>query len=696
MANARQLTFPFPHLRFSPDILRRLGEELNPNPDQGILELVKNAHDADASVCSIELSGTSAPGGMVSITDDGVGMDRDAIESSWLLLGKSSKDSTVLTNLGRVPVGNKGLGRLAALRLGTLATLISSPKSDPLHEYVLTIDWTKYDAVESVEEVELKIKRRHRAELRGHGTIIRIENLRDALQRNDAKRLARGVLLLADPFGDNPLGFRPELVSPEFDDLAKQVQKRYFEDAEFHLVANVDQQGLGSAKVLDWKGNELYAAGHEELRRKLSEQPYSCPPISFDLWNFLLKKESFSTRGSTIQEVQDWLGVFGGVHLYLRGFRVPPYGNPGNDWLDMNLSRAASPEERPSTNNSIGRVAVKVPGMTLVQKTDRSGLIEDSAFEQLKIFAEESLRWMARRRLSERDAKRKEEKSRSAARTTKAKENFDSVVDSLPKPHQKGIKQAFDQYDKAREKETVSLRKEVQLYRTLSTAGITAALFSHESKQPLDLIEKNAKIVRQSVEKFLDVNAGSKIFPALDRLLGVTDTLRAFGNLTLSQVDRDKRRARRVDIHVVIHDVSEMFDRFIAQRKATLELSLADCNPYLRTSAAAVESVITNLIMNSLQSFENAPPGKHRIVLKTLVSSSICAIVCSDSGPGIFGIKPSDVWLPGETTRENGTGLGLTIVRDTVADLGGAVDAISHGSDGGAEFRITLPILGTK
>lgn len=65
-----------------------------------------------------------------------------------------------------------------------------------------------------------------------------------------------------------------------------------------------------------------------------------------------------------------------------------------------------------------------------------------------------------------------------------------------------------------------------------------------------------------------------------------------------------------------------------------------------------------------------------------------------DNGPGIRGINVSDIWLPGETTYPNGTGLGLTIVRDTVQDLGGSVDAVGQGELGGAEIIIQLPILG--
>lgn len=694
MAKSRQLLLPFAHLRFSPDILRRLGEELNPNPDQGILELVKNSHDADASFCSIELENTSTAGGTVTITDDGIGMGHDEIENGWLLLGKSSKDSSVPTRLGRTPVGNKGLGRLAALRLGSIATLISCPEDDPGTEFVLKIDWTSYDSVDTVEEVELKIQTRKRKELKGHGTIIRIDNLQHSIQRSDVKRLARGILLLADPFTDDPSGFRPSLVAKEFDDLSRSIARRYFDDAEFHLIGQVSGNGQATARVLDWKGNELFRADHADLRKKKKDTAYHCPAAQFDLWNFILDKETFSTRTSTIQEVHDWLKEFGGVHLYLRGFRVPPYGNPGNDWLELNLRRSRSPEARPSTNNSIGRVSINDPGDHLAQKTDRSGIIEDEAFAELQVFAGEALDWMARRRLEEREAKRSEDRSNTKSKSSKAKESLDTAIESLPKNQQVDIKQAVNEYTKAQEKETSSLRKEVQLYRTLSTAGITAALFSHESKQPLNIIDSNVRSIKKALEKAVEYEGNEHLFRAIERLSGVADSLRAFSNLTLSQVDRDKRRTSRIQVHDVINKVASMFDRFIAQRKVKLNRVLAESNPYLRTSEAAIESIVTNLVMNSLQAFEKASPGNPEIRLRTLVTESLCIIVCEDSGPGIVDIRPREIWLPGETTRDNGTGLGLTIVRDTVVDLGGSVEAFANGSLGGAEIRITLPILG--
>jgi DNA mismatch repair ATPase MutL len=76
------------HFKFSASILNRLGEELIPKPDQGIIELVKNAYDADATKCTVELIDTNNIGGSIIISDNGTGMDIDAISDGWLVLGR--------------------------------------------------------------------------------------------------------------------------------------------------------------------------------------------------------------------------------------------------------------------------------------------------------------------------------------------------------------------------------------------------------------------------------------------------------------------------------------------------------------------------------------------------------------------------------------------------------------------------------
>src|ERR1051326_6260557 len=127
------------------------------------------------------------------------------------------------TRLGRIPAGSKGLGRLAALRMGSKCTLISRPKKDPGGEYRLSIDWDRYDRVQVVEDVLHTINRFPRPAGRKDGSEIRVENLKDRVGRIDVKRLARAMILLADPFGDDPEGFKPVLVASEFSDLAALV-----------------------------------------------------------------------------------------------------------------------------------------------------------------------------------------------------------------------------------------------------------------------------------------------------------------------------------------------------------------------------------------------------------------------------------------------------------------------------------------
>lgn len=94
--------------RFASEILRRLGEELNPSADQGIVELVKNAYDADAGLCTVSLLGVESPGGALIVEDDGVGMTAGEIADGWLVLGRSGKRPRVTTAQGRRPSGSKG------------------------------------------------------------------------------------------------------------------------------------------------------------------------------------------------------------------------------------------------------------------------------------------------------------------------------------------------------------------------------------------------------------------------------------------------------------------------------------------------------------------------------------------------------------------------------------------------------------
>jgi signal transduction histidine kinase len=682
-------------IRFSTEILRRLGEELNPSPDQSLLELVKNAYDADARRCRVELINTDEPGGTVLISDDGDGMELEAIQDGWLVIGRSGKSTRELTRLGRVPAGSKGLGRLAALRMGSAVRLSTRPRGTSSDEYSLWIDWSAFDDVRVVDDVVLPINKGRRALSTAQGTDITIENLRSRLGRMDVKRLARAMILLADPFGDDPEGFEPVLLAPEFEDLETLVRERYFDDADYHLIADLQSDGHAEARVVDWQGAELFRATHDDLAVKRKGEPYRCPGASFHLWVFLLSKDNFEPRTVTVEEVRTWLQSFGGVHIYYNGLRVAPYGNEEHDWLGMNLRRVQSPEERPGTNTSIGRVVIADGEGIFRQKTDRSGFIEDEAFGEMKAFAQDALEWMARRRLHMAEQRRAFVREQVARKSRQSQKKVENAIAAVPANQRETVQLAFEGYKRSRDREADQLRKEVQLYRTLSTAGITAATFAHESTgNPIKVIGQSLNAIKRRAKIELGDKYADLLQKPVDNISRAVGSLAVLSRVVLLLLDHGKRRTGKVDLHRVIATVLEMFEPFLAGRDVTLEQDLCEGAPYLRGSDAAIESILANLLNNSLAALAEGGGSGRRIRVRTELEGQFWTLRVLDSGPGFQDISLQDIWLPGQTTRPNGTGLGLTIVRDATKDLGGTVEAFTASDSGGAEVLIRLPILG--
>lgn len=702
-------------LRFSPAILRRLGEELNPSIDQGVLELIKNAYDADATTCKVTLSGEN--GGWIEVDDNGQGMRSSDIVNHWLVLGTSQKEGAELTKVfQRVPTGSKGLGRLACLRMGKAFDLATRAEQ-PLIVSTLSVDWNVFDNAQTVEEVVLVVKSTPAPSSSDTGTRIRVKHLRRPIQRSEVERLARALILLADPFADTPSAFKPTLQAPEFDDLSKLVEKRYFEHAEYRIRASV-RNGRVSSSIVDWRGATIVEGTHDKVAQRAtdgiavkkakparrskaseaaSEPPvlYACPDFDFDLWAFILSAEAFVSRTVTLTEVRAWLREFGGVHVYMNGLRVPPYGSAGNDWLEMNLRRVKSPEERPGTNTSIGRVRISGNDSTLPQKTDRSGFIETDAFLDLRRALQDVLDWAGKWRLAQAEKRRGAERQTAPKQSRRSKEKLSSALRALSAKNRALVEHAVEEYSRARDREVAGLRKEVELYRTLSTAGITAATFAHESTgDPSKAIDISLKAIETIGKKHLTERDFQKLSKPVGLVRKRIAAMAVLGAATLKLLSSSKRRVGRVDLHPVLLSALEVLQPFCSGREVTVDVVFSDGNPYLNGTEAGVESILTNLLNNSLAAFEGAGVSSRRIEVRTLVAERTFTLEVSDNGRGIIGIDMDDIWLPGHTTRSGGTGLGLTIVRDSARDLGGTVTAESQGLLGGATLRVELPILG--
>ena len=173
--------------------------------------------------------------------------------------------------------------------------------------------------------------------------------------------------------------------------------------------------------------------------------------------------------------------------------------------------------------------------------------------------------------------------------------------------------------------------------------------------------------------------------------------------MTLGLLQHEKRRRAEVSVHASVREILSLLEPYIELRQTVVSQSLDAEFDRVLASKAALESILANLLINALKAFERQPPGKRVITIRTRnarerASNDRTFIQLSvlDSGPGITGIDVADIWLPGKSTTAEGTGLGLTIARDVVSELGGNVAAVARGELGGAELIIQLPVKGER
>lgn len=696
------------HLRFAPEILVRLGEELIPHPDLGVIELVRNAYDADAEYCNVTLTNASQPGGTLVVEDNGDGMTAEDIRDGFLLIGRSTKPGSPLTPKNRRKVGEKGLGRLAALRLGRRVDLFTRPRKDLGTEYVLHINWADYESVNTVEDVKLHVETRPTT--KKPGTSLTIHGLRQGFDDTEMERLARAMRLLTGFFEDQNTGFLATLNAPHFEKVAAAVNHGFFDEYEYRLVAHLDEEGHASAELYNWKNEEVARGDHFDVAqgrvRGQMQAPlaYDTPPATFELWMFLLDSKSFTRRASPHKhsDLRPWLKVIGGVHLFHRGLRVHPYGDPGFDWLDLNLLRSRSPELRPSSNTSVGRVSIDDPNDVLTPKTDRMGFQENLAFIDLREFARRATDWAARERLRIREEKRVGGAAAAKKEKEKAKRSINTVLNEIRKFNPVQAAEVSELVD-TQERYIQALERDRLLYRSLATVGISTAVFAHESLTTSAGLGEDLELLDSRIRDLTEESSyTARIEKIMSRAMGCATSIHSFAKVPLRMLRRSKRRAAVIDINDACREFAEMFGSYLSDRNIVLDLDLCDEPARVLTPVADIESIYTNLVINSANAFSHStePSGEQVVLIRTRTDPRHVFIDVADSGPGLTDVSVENMWLPGEGgERSDGTGLGLTIVRDIVADLhgkksvleDGELSAEIHGELGGAEFHLRLP-----
>lgn len=347
--------------RFSSRFSQLIGRNLISNPIVAVSELVKNSYDADADNISVEFSNLLSGVPTLKITDDGDGMTFDDIATKWMMVGTDNKVHNPLTPKGRRKLGEKGIGRFSVERLARKLQIISS-KSDDDFAISLSIDWDQYENYEGEFSALTHRVVKLPCDICHKGTTLILSELRDEWTETRLLDLQKEIELLR-PLDINRLSFKKysfpgdnvkiALSAPGILKKKTFINSNFIDYAQAHLYGEIKEDGSAVVKVFI-KSN--ISASKSDIKAEYTYSPSDidtcCGPISYEVFVFLKDKRLYKSLSVENKSIDDYLDAFCGVKIYRDGFRILPFGDKDNDWLELNATRTGSPEFRIATYNT--------------------------------------------------------------------------------------------------------------------------------------------------------------------------------------------------------------------------------------------------------------------------------------------------------------------------------------------------------
>jgi two-component system, LuxR family, sensor kinase FixL len=249
-------------------------------------------------------------------------------------------------------------------------------------------------------------------------------------------------------------------------------------------------------------------------------------------------------------------------------------------------------------------------------------------------------------------------------------------------------------HDITREKEAADeasrLQRQIAHVDRVSVMGQLASALAHEINQPLGAILRNA----EAAEMFMQDPS-----PDLDEVRAILADIRKDDQRAGNVIDRMRTLLRRQDLDErplnvaeLLGEVGAMIRSDAAARHIKMELTVAPNLPAVFGDPVHLQQVLLNLIVNGMDSIDEASPGDRRVsVTAELGESKSVEVAVSDSGRGIPADKIAEIFDPFYTTKPSGMGMGLPICRTIVQAHKGRIWA-ENTKEGGASFRFTLPV----
>jgi len=242
---------------------------------------------------------------------------------------------------------------------------------------------------------------------------------------------------------------------------------------------------------------------------------------------------------------------------------------------------------------------------------------------------------------------------------------------------------------KAAEVEARQRREQVELLGRVSLLGEMAASLAHELDQPLAAILSNATAAMQYLKQGkLDPEQLQEILTDV-----VGDGRRAHNIMhnVRSAIKKGSAIRGRINLNDVVKAVTHMVHLDAAAHFCKVEMSLARNLPAIDGDPSQIQQVLINLVRNAFDAMRDTPTSGRKVEIATTYNGdgTICVAV-RDYGSGIPEATLERLFEQFFTTKEEGLGMGLAIVRSIVEAHGGSI-AAENADGGGARFRFRLP-----
>lgn len=240
------------------------------------------------------------------------------------------------------------------------------------------------------------------------------------------------------------------------------------------------------------------------------------------------------------------------------------------------------------------------------------------------------------------------------------------------------------------ELEAQRLRQDLTHIGRVSALGELTASLTHELSQPLTAILSNAQTAQRLVAAdVVDLESVREILSDI-----VTDDRRAAAviNGLRALIKKGEPEFMPLDLNVIVGEVTWLLRSDTIMRNVSMSLELAPDLPRVRGDRVQLQQVVLNLVLNGFEAMREPHAGARTLVIRTARDgAATLRVTVQDSGPGIAEKDRGHIFEPLYTTKTEGLGMGLAIVRTIVHAHGGAVEA-ENNPQGGASLHVTLPV----